>query len=64
MDNFASISFYYRDRPISEMTRYEFFLDSPLGAFVEKTFDDLWSDSQTMTLEAYLQERSAARTPS
>ena len=47
MDNFGSLSFYYRDRPISEVARYEFFLDSPLGAFVEKTFDDLWRDEQT-----------------
>ena len=52
-DDFASISFYYRDRPISEVTRYEFFRDSPLGEFVEKTFDDLWRDERTVTLEEY-----------
>jgi hypothetical protein len=53
-DDFGSISFYYRDRPISEVTRYEFFTDSPIGDFVEKTFDDLWRDSQTVSLEEYL----------
>lgn len=53
MDTFGSISFYFRDRPISEVTRYEFFTDSPLGGFVEKTFDDLWRDEQTVTLEAF-----------
>ncbi len=52
-DDFASISFYYRDRPISEVTRYEFFRDSPLGEFVEKTFDDLWRDERTVTLDEY-----------
>jgi len=58
-DNFASISFYFRDRPISEITRYEFFMDSPIGGFVDKTFDDLWRDEQTVTLEDFLQRRSA-----
>jgi hypothetical protein len=53
-DNFASLSFFYRDRPISEVTRYEFFLDTPLGQFVEKTFDDLWRDERTIFLEDYL----------
>ena len=61
MDNFGSISFYYRDRPVSEVTRYEFFIDSPLGGFVEKTFDDLWHDEQTVTLEKYRdRDREAA----
>ena len=41
-DDFASISFYYRDRPISEVARYELYMDTPLGAFIERTFDDLW----------------------
>ncbi|MDB5306988.1 MAG: hypothetical protein JWO38_1190 [Gemmataceae bacterium] len=49
-DNFASLSFYYRDRPISEVTRYEFFTDAPIGTFVEKTFDDLWTDERTVPL--------------
>lgn len=53
-DGFGSISFYYSDRPISEVTRYEFFTDTPLGEFVEKTFDDLWHDSKTVTLEQYI----------
>lgn len=52
-DNFGSISFYYRDRPVSEVTRYEFFVDSPLGGFVEKTFDDLWRDEKTVTLDDF-----------
>jgi hypothetical protein len=52
-DNFASISFYFRDQPISEVTRYEFFMDSPLGVFVEKTFDDLWRDERTIVLGDY-----------
>jgi hypothetical protein len=52
-DNFASISCFYRDRPISEVSRYEFFLDSPLGVFVERTFDDLWRDEKTIRLEDY-----------
>jgi hypothetical protein len=56
MDNFASISFFYRDRPISEVTRYEFFIDSPIGKFVEKTFDDLWRDEGTIYLENYLKQ--------
>lgn len=60
MDNFGSISFYYRDRPISEVTRYEFFTDSPLGGFVDKTFDDLWRDEKTLTLEDYFRDRAAA----
>jgi len=49
-DDFASLSFYFRDRPISEVSRYEFFTDSPVGEFVEKTFDDLWRDERTVTL--------------
>ena len=49
-DNFASLSFYFRDRPISEVARYEFYTDSPVGEFVEKTFDDLWRDERTVTL--------------
>ena len=57
-DNFGSISFYYRDRPVSEVTRYEFFIDSPLGGFVEKTFDDLWSEEKTVTLDQYMHEPS------
>ena len=56
VDNFASISFYFRDRPISEVARYEFFMDSPIGVFVEKTFDDLWRDELTVTLEDYLRQ--------
>ncbi len=60
MDNFASISFYFRDRPISEVTRYELFMDSPVGGFVEKTFDDLWHDPQTQSLEAFFAARSEA----
>lgn len=56
MDDFASMSFYYRDRPISEVTRYEFFMDSLIGGFVEKTFDDLWRDEQTIALEEYLRK--------
>ena len=55
-DNFASISFYFRDRPISEVARYEFYMDSPIGVFVEKTFDDLWHDDQTITLDDYLRQ--------
>lgn len=54
VDQFASISFYYRDRPISEVARYEFFMDSPIGVFVERTFEDLWRDEQTIPLEHYL----------
>ena len=56
-DNFGSISFFYRDRPVSEVTRYEFFIDSPLGGFVEKTFDDLWLDEKTVTLDDYFREK-------
>lgn len=56
VDQFASISFYFRDRPISEVSRYEFFMDSPIGVFVEKTFEDLWRDEQTVTLERYLEQ--------
>jgi len=60
MDDFGSISFYYRDRPISEVTRYEFFMDSPIGEFVEKTFEDLWRDEQTVAIEDYLRRLPAA----
>ncbi len=56
VDNFASISFFFRDRPISEVARYEFFVDSPVGDFVEKTFDDLWRDERTMTLQVYVDQ--------
>jgi hypothetical protein len=62
-DNFASISFYFRDRPISEVARYEFFMDSPVGVFVEKTFDDLWRDERTVTLEDYLQQCPPSNSP-
>jgi hypothetical protein len=55
-DNFGSMSFYFRDRPISEVVRYEFFMDSPVGVFVEKSFDDLWRDERTVPLEDYLQQ--------
>jgi hypothetical protein len=60
-DNFASISFYYRDRPLSEVARYEFFTDTPIGVFFERTFDDLWRDEQTVSLEDHLKTRSSAR---
>jgi hypothetical protein len=56
VDNFSSISFYFRDQPISEVARYEFFMDSPIGVFVEKTFDDLWRDERTIPLTEYLQQ--------
>ncbi len=59
-DEFGSISFYFRDRPISEVTRYEFFMDSPVGEFVEKTFDDLWRDAKTVTIEEYIREHPDA----
>ena len=59
-DDFGSISFYFRDRPISEVTRYEFFMDSPVGEFVEKTFDDLWRDPKTITLEEYIRDHPEA----
>ena len=55
-DDFGSISFYFRDRPVSEVKRYEFFMDSPVGEFVEKTFDDLWRDSKTITIEEYIRD--------
>jgi hypothetical protein len=55
-DDFASLSFYFRDRPISEVARYEFFTDSPIGEFVEKTFDDLWRDERTVTLADCLRQ--------
>ena len=55
-DDFASMSFYFRDRPISEVARYEFFTDSPIGEFVEKTFDDLWRDERTVTLAECLRQ--------
>ena len=55
-DNFGSISFYYRDRPVSEVARYEFFMDSPVGVFVERTFDDLWRDARTVSFEEYLRQ--------
>ncbi len=58
-DNFGSISFYYRDRPVSEVARYEFFMDSPVGVFVERTFDDLWRDARTVSLEEYLRQGPA-----
>jgi hypothetical protein len=60
-DDFASMSFYYRDRPISEVTRFEFFMDSLIGGFVEKTFDDLWRDEQTVRIEEYLRDRPQSR---
>ncbi len=59
-DDFASMSFYFRDRPISEVARYEFFADSPVGEFVEKTFDDLWRDERTVTLAECLRQVAAA----
>jgi len=59
-DNFGSISFYFRDRSISEVTRYEFFMDSPIGVFVEKTFDDLWRDERTVPFEDYLRQVPAS----
>ena len=55
-DDFASMSFYFRDRPISEVARYEFFTDSPIGEFVEKTFDDLWRDERTVSLAECLRQ--------
>jgi hypothetical protein len=59
-DDFASISFYYRNRPISEVARYEFYMDTPIGAFVERTFEDLWNDELTVPLEDYPQLAAAA----
>ena len=30
-------------------------MDSPIGSFVAQTFDDLWRDPKTVTLEAYFE---------
>jgi len=62
-DDFGSISFFYRDRSISEVTRYEFFGDSPIGVFVEKTFDDLWRDERTVPLENWLSGNTQPNPP-
>ena len=49
-DDVASLSFYFRNRPLAGVDSYTFFLDTPLGKFVERTFDDLWDDPRSVPL--------------
>ena len=49
-DDVASLSFYFRNRPLAGVDSYTFFLDTPLGKFVERTFDDLWDDPRSLPL--------------
>lgn len=49
-DDVASLSFYFRNRPVSGVDSYTFFIDTPLGQFVSHTFDDLWADPKSVPL--------------
>ena len=49
-DDLASLSFYFRNRPVSGVDSYTFFTDTPLGQFVSHTFDDLWGDPKSLPL--------------
>lgn len=53
-DDNASMSFYPRNRSISETDRFEFSVNTPLGDFLTRTFNDLWTDEKTIDINQYM----------
>lgn len=53
-DDRASMSFYPRQKKITETVRFEFATDTPLGAFMHETFEDVWNDPATKELDDYI----------
>jgi hypothetical protein len=53
-DNYASMSFYPRGRSISEADRFELSMNTPLGRFLNDTFESIWKDKKTKRLHEYM----------
>lgn len=53
-DYHGSMSFYPRGRSISEADRFELSIETPLGRFVNDTFENIWKDVQSQHLEDYM----------
>ena len=53
-DERASMSFYPRNKAITETARFDFATSTPLGTFMDDTFDDVWTDEKTRALDDYI----------
>ncbi|HEY0014969.1 MAG TPA: DUF5919 domain-containing protein [Longimicrobium sp.] len=53
-DDRASMSFYPRNKAITETSRFDFSTSTPLGTFMDDTFDDVWTDEKTRALDDYI----------
>lgn len=53
-DDRASMSFYPRNKAITETARFDFATSTPLGTFMDDTFDDVWTDEKTRALDDYI----------
>lgn len=58
-DEQASLSFYPRDMAVSKAARIEILMEGSLGRFISKSFDAVWEDEETKTLEEYMFVRVA-----
>lgn len=58
-DDTCSVAFFERGKPQSSCKRTEVFASSPIGKLVEASFNDLWEDEQTMTIEQYVVQKSS-----
>lgn len=50
IDDFMSISFFERNKSISESQRNELTVDRPVARFVESSFESLWKDPTTINV--------------
>ena len=57
-DDTCSVAFFERGKPQSSCKRTEVFASSPIGKLVEASFNDLWEDEQTVTIEQYFERES------
>jgi hypothetical protein len=48
------MSFYPRNKAITETARFDFSTSTPLGTFMDDTFDDVWTDEKTRALDDYI----------
>ena len=57
VDDSASISFFERNKSISVSRRSVLSYQTPAGQFVRASFDDLWSDQNTLTISDYVKQQ-------
>jgi hypothetical protein len=62
-DDRASMSFYPRNKAITETSRFDFSTSTPLGTFMDDTFDDVWTDEKTRALDESLARRPRTTDP-